>query len=139
MAETYSYNPGNLTTPGVDLMRFELGDTFVAGGMSTCALCDEEYAAIITKHPDAWNNAKYACVSAILNKLAFQNDYSAAGMSLSLSQRFSQWQQIKQEMAKLLSTNVPVVDFKDAAGNTTNDLHYFTLGMHDIMPGMEGD
>ena len=102
MAETYSYDPSKLADPGVDLMRLELGDTFAAGGKDTCALCDEEYAAIISKHPESWNNAKYACVSAIVNKLAFQNDYSAGGMSMSLSQRFNQWQQLKQEMTKTI-------------------------------------
>lgn len=140
MAETYSYDPSKLADPGVDLMRLELGDTFIAGGKDTCALCDEEYAAIISKHPESWNNAKYACVSAIVNKLAFQNDYSAGGMSMSLSQRFKQWQQLKQEMTKTMAAGVPVVDFKNAAGiQSPSELHYFTFGMHDILPGQEGD
>ena len=39
---TYSYDPSNLKENGVDLMRFELGDTMVDGKEKTCALCDEE-------------------------------------------------------------------------------------------------
>ena len=35
---TYTYEPGNITTAGLDLMRFELGDTMVEGGADTCAL-----------------------------------------------------------------------------------------------------
>lgn len=38
---TYTYEPGNITTAGLDLMRFELGDTMVEGGADTCALTDE--------------------------------------------------------------------------------------------------
>ncbi|MBC3798033.1 hypothetical protein [Acetobacterium tundrae] len=138
MAITYTYDPGKLDVEGMDLMRLEIGDTFVDGGKKTCALCDEEYSAIISKHPDNWNNAKYACVCAIVNKLAFQNDYSSGGMSLSLSQRFTQWQELKKEMAAAYGGTVPVVAFNDNVGNATDSLHYFSFGMHDIMPGEEG-
>jgi hypothetical protein len=138
MAEiTYTYDPSKLADHGSDRMRFDLGDTFTDGGKKTCALCDQEYAAIISIHPDSWNNAKYACVSSIVNKLAFQNDYSAGGMSLSLSQRFKQWQELKKELSKSLSVSVPAV-VKMPAGNNLTDQHYFNLGMHDILPGEEG-
>ncbi len=138
MAEiTYTYDPSKLNDQGLDLMRFEIGDTFVDGGKKTCALCDQEYEAIIAKNPDSWNNAKYACVCAIVNKLAYQSDYSAGGMSLSLSQRFKQWQELKREMAKQLSSSVPVVDFGNIDGSVEN-LHYFKLGMHDNATGTDG-
>lgn len=44
---TYTYEPGNITTAGLDLMRFELGDTMVEGGADTCALTDEEISAAL--------------------------------------------------------------------------------------------
>lgn len=137
MAETYSYDPSKLAEQGLDRMRFDLGDTFTDGGKKTCALCDQEYAAIISIHPDSFNNAKYACVSAIVNKLAFQNDYSAGGMSLSLSQRFKQWQELKKELSKSVSAGVPT-GVLAATGNNLTGPHYFDLGMHDILPGEEG-
>ena len=46
---TYTYEPGNITTAGLDLMRFELGDTMVEGGADTCALTDEEISAALKK------------------------------------------------------------------------------------------
>ena len=46
---TYTYEPGNTTTAGLDLMRFELGDTMVEGGVDTCALTDEEISAALKK------------------------------------------------------------------------------------------
>lgn len=44
---TYTYEPGNITTAGLDLMRFELGDTMVEGGADTCALTDEPLSGLI--------------------------------------------------------------------------------------------
>ena len=47
MKKTYSYDPVKIGSPGVDRMRFEIGDTMVEGEQETCALSDEEYKAII--------------------------------------------------------------------------------------------
>lgn len=44
---TYSYNPSNLGEHGLDRMRFELGDTFVAEPEKTAYLSDEEISAVI--------------------------------------------------------------------------------------------
>ena len=44
---SYTYNPDNIRRIGVDKMRFELGDTVVELGATTCALCDEEYHAVL--------------------------------------------------------------------------------------------
>ena len=55
---TYTYEPGNITTAGLDLMRFELGDTMVEGGADTCALTDEEISAALKKYPKKWKRAK---------------------------------------------------------------------------------
>ena len=45
--KTYTYNPEKIGEPGVDRMRFEIGDTMVEGEQETSALCNEEYEAII--------------------------------------------------------------------------------------------
>lgn len=47
MPGTYQYEPGNIAEYGKDRMRFELGDVMVEGKEKTCALCDEEYNAVI--------------------------------------------------------------------------------------------
>ena len=57
MAGTYTYDPSQISG-GVNRMRFELGDTIVEGGKATAALCDEEYAQMISEHPTNWKRAK---------------------------------------------------------------------------------
>lgn len=47
MPGTYQYEPENIAKYGKDRMRFELGDVMVEGKEKTCALCDEEYNAVI--------------------------------------------------------------------------------------------
>lgn len=47
MPGTYQYEPGNIAKYGKDRMRFELGDVMVEGKEKTCALCDEEYNAVL--------------------------------------------------------------------------------------------
>lgn len=47
MPGTYQYEPGNIAEYGKDRMRFELGDVMVEGKEKTCALCDEEYNAVL--------------------------------------------------------------------------------------------
>ena len=44
---TYTYDPAEIATESVSKARFELGDTAVEGGASTCFLADEEIQAII--------------------------------------------------------------------------------------------
>ena len=44
---TYSYNPAQIYDDGLNQMRFELQDNIIEGEGVTCALCDEEYMAII--------------------------------------------------------------------------------------------
>ena len=43
----YTYEPGRLKEPGMDRMRFELGDVMVEGGSETTALTDEEIQAAL--------------------------------------------------------------------------------------------
>lgn len=101
----YSYDPTKITEGGVDQMRFELGDTVVDMEDKTCALCDEEYRAIIAKYGSSWKRAKYECLKAICMKLSFEVDTSVGGLSYSLSQRYERWKemlgQAKKELAAI--------------------------------------
>lgn len=74
MPGTYQYEPGNIAEYGKDRMRFELGDVMVEGKEKTCALCDEEYNAVIPeKVPTArqWKKAKLRCLESIMRKFAY--------------------------------------------------------------------
>ena len=69
---TYTYDPGNIITAGLDLMRFELGDTMVEGGADTCALTDEEISAALKKYPKKWKRAKLMLLESICRRFAFE-------------------------------------------------------------------
>lgn len=129
----YSYDPSKICGEGVDRMRFELGDTCVEGKERTCALCDEEYAAVIGAKT-SWKRAKYKCLEAIAAKMAYEVDYSVSEMSTSMSQRYERWRQMYLEMKSELKCS----DF--GTGWTSQGFplrseqegsHYFTFGMHD--------
>ena len=137
----YSYDPSKICDEGVDRMRFELGDTCVDGGYRTCALCDEEYAAVIGTKAN-WKRAKYKCLEAIAAKMAYEVDYSVSEMSMSMSQRYERWRQMYLEMKSELKCS----DF--ATGGTSSSLpfslgqsgsHYFTFGMHDNPKAWTGE
>lgn len=82
---TYTYEPGNITTAGLDLMRFELGDTMVEGGADTCALTDEEISAALEKYPKKWKRAKLMLLESICRRFAFEVDTKEGPLSFSLS------------------------------------------------------
>lgn len=109
----WTYNPLNLAAPSVDKMRFELGDTAVEMGAVTCALCDEEYAAMLGQYPN-WQRAKLACLRAIVMKLSYEVDTQADGLSYALSQRFPRWKAMLDEEEKKMSslTAVPRIQEK---------------------------
>ena len=99
----YSYDPTKITEGGVDQMRFELGDTVVDMEDKTCALCDEEYRAIIAKYGSSWKRAKYECLKAICMKLSFEVDTSVGGLSYSLSERYERFSKMKDQAKKELA------------------------------------
>ena len=65
---TYSYDPSKTDRKGMDKMRLELGDTTLAPGELTAALCDEEYNAIISQH-SSWKKAKLKCLQQLQHPL----------------------------------------------------------------------
>lgn len=89
---TYSYDPSNLEENGVDLMRFELGDTMVDGKEKTCALCDEEYQAIISRNKK-WKKAKLACIESIFRRFSYEPDTTTGPLHYAFGDRAKLWQE----------------------------------------------
>lgn len=99
---TYTYNPSKITDGGIDQMRFELGDTVVDMDGITSPLCDEEYAAILSKYGKNWRMAKYKCLEAICMKLSYEVNTSVAGLSYSLSERYNRFKVMLDDAKKEL-------------------------------------
>lgn len=121
MAATYTYSPANLRDAdgklvyGLDLMRFELGDTMVEGGQDTCALCDEEYLAMIPpKIPTerTWKNAKLKCLESIVHRMAFEPDTKDGPVTWYFGARAKLWkdmyEQLKKELASTAASAAPI-------------------------------
>lgn len=129
-ATTYDYDPSKIQEGGKDQMRFELGDTAIEGGRETCALSDEEYAAILKAHGKrGFSYAKYKCLEAIMMRMAYEADYSADGLSLSLSRRYDRWKELwsqAQKQYQFIAANPAALGDGRLDGG-----HYFRLGMND--------
>ena len=104
--KTYTYDPSNIREYNLDRMRFELGDVMTEGGEDTCALCDEEYEALI---PDAvytkrqWKKTKLACLESIFRRFSYEPDTKVGPLSLSLGDRAKTWKQMYDDLKKELS------------------------------------
>lgn len=128
----YTYDPTKMADGGKDQMRFELQDTAVEGGAETCVLSDEEYTALIDKvqaDGRGFRYAKYQCLEAICMKLSYEVDFSADGLSMSLSQRYDRW----LAMWKRMQAEFQQITANPAAlGKGSPDGgHYFYAGMND--------
>ncbi len=125
MQRSYTYNPAKLGEKGKDRMRFELGDTMVEGEAQTCALSDEEYAAILDIYQDKWRRAKLALIESILRRFSYEVDTRVGPLSLSLSQRLEVWKAMYQELKKeCAGACVPSSKLMAIDGE-----HYFYAGM----------
>lgn len=131
MAKTYTYDPLKINDNGINQMRFELGDTMTEGGEETCPLCDEEYTLILREmkqNQKNWKYAKMKCLKAIVMKLAYEVNYTADGLHISLNERYKRWKEILDKMEK--SHQIPVST--TPIGNKVRDKgHYFYLGMQN--------
>ncbi len=99
--KSYNYDPSKVTDKGMDQMRFELGDTMIEGKEVTCALCDEEYTAIIpeTVHTTRqWKKAKLACIESIFRRFAYEVDTKDGNLTLSLGDRAELWKKMYDEL-----------------------------------------
>lgn len=131
MIRTYSYDPSLITDQGKDQMRFELGDTETEDQELTCALCDEEYDAIIAKYGESWRRARLKCLEAICMKLSFEVDTSVGGLSYSLSARAERWQKMleaEKKKAALVATPI-LCPSVNGIGGPEDGGHYFYADM----------
>lgn len=123
---SYSYTPSGIDKDGKDRMRFELGDTQIDGGSDTCALCDEEYEALIA-NAKSWRDAKKACLKAIVARFAMMVDFHAGGMVIEFSRRYDRYKAMLDKLEKegqYISVNPASLGDSCADGG-----HYFRLGM----------
>lgn len=131
----YTYDPSLILEEDHNQMRFELGDCEVDGGRETCALCDEEYTAMILKaklEGKSWKWAKYYCLKAIKMKYSHEVDTSIGGMSLSLSQRYERWSAMCDKIEKELKTGsmtASVIRNLGGVGGNLDNGHYFHYDM----------
>ena len=104
MAGNYSYDPKKLEEKGMDLMRFELGDTMVEGKSETCALADEEYNAILKMNKN-WKRAKLACIESIFRRFSYEPDTTTGPLSFKFGDRAKLWQDEYEKLKAGLSKN----------------------------------
>lgn len=105
---TYSYDPGKLMSAGIDLMRFELGDTTLAPGELTAALCDQEYAAALERYPD-WQKAKLCCLRAIVMRFSHQVTMSVdGGLRYDFGDRVRVWRAMLKEAERQAGGALPL-------------------------------
>lgn len=113
MPGTYQYEPGNIAKYGKDRMRFELGDVMVEGKEKTCALCDEEYNAVLPeKIPTTrqWKKAKLRCLESIMRKFAFEPYTKVGPLSLSMGERAKLWKEMYEDLKKDLKASAASVE-----------------------------
>lgn len=121
----YTYDAGRITDNGKDRMRFELGDTMVEGGAETCALTDEEYAAILNLYPRKWRKAKLELLKSILHRFAYEVDTTVGPLSLQLRGRFDAWKALYDELAAQVSS----MGMPNLPPQIRNTPAYFHAGM----------
>ena len=131
MARSYNYDPGKIQDNGKDRMRFELGDTMVEGGSDTCALCDEEYEAMIAMY-SRWKRAKLHCLESIFRRFQYEPDTDTGPLELKLGDRAKKWKddydKLKKELDEEVNTGIPDYGVDDK-GNKKPP--YFHTGMQE--------
>lgn len=137
--QTYTYDPSNLAENGKDKMRFQLGDTQVAGGASTAFLSDQEIVAVIDNFKPNWKKAKIALIEGVCNRLAFETDWSNDGTSFSLNQRAERWRKMLEEAKKELTSPIPIPGSIKDSMQSGDGGHYFYAGMQQSPYTDKGD
>lgn len=132
MKKTYSYDPVKIGSPGVDRMRFEIGDTMVEGEQETCALSDEEYKAIIEAEK-TWKRAKLAVLESIMHRFGMEVNTTVGPLKLEMQDRAEFWRkQYEQLKAECAAGTIPT-NGKPSPESGNDGGHYFYGGMHDNM------
>lgn len=124
---TYTYDPTKIGERGKDRMRFELGDTEVAGEGQAAALSDEEYEAVIASNPGKWRRAKLALIESVMRRFSYEVDEKVGPLSLSLRQRYEDWKAMYDQLkAEIAGVSVPCANPAAISGD-----HYFYEGIHN--------
>lgn len=129
---TYTYDPAEIATESVSKARFELGDTAVEGGASTCFLADEEIQAIIgDPNTRRWSRKLFKLADAVCMKLSFETNWSNDGTSFSLGQRADRWKALRDELKKAadIEASLPTSGAVSDSVQSADGGHYFHRGM----------
>lgn len=126
---TYTYEPGNVISPGKDRMRFELGDTMTEGGADTTALTDEEILAALTIYPKSWKRAKLMLLESLCRRFAYEADTKTGPLSLSLGERAKRWKEDYQALKKEVSAE-SISGLSIGRNGVDIKPPYFYAGMH---------
>ena len=128
MASTYSYDASKIYDKSVNQMRFELQDNIIEGEGLTCALCDEEYKAII-EHEKTWQRAKVKCLKAIVMKFAYEVNTNTDGLSYSLAERYPRWMEMYDSEKRKAIMPMPVCN-PASLGKKPGKPPYFYEDLH---------
>lgn len=129
---TYTYDPAEIATESVSRIRFELGDTAVEGGASTCFLSDEEIQAIIDDQKTVrWTRKLYWLANAVFMRLSYETNWSNDGTSFSLGQRADRWKALRDELKKAadMEASLPTSGAVSDSVQSADGGHYFHRGM----------
>lgn len=128
MAEkSYTYDGSMIADAGLNQMRFELGDVLVEEADKTAYLTDEEITAMINAYPEKWKRAKLELVKSLLYRFAPEVDTQSGPVSWSLSQRYSQWKALYED----LKGSAEASEMAPIGPGGRFRPPYFREGMHD--------
>lgn len=130
MRQSYTYDPTQLGDKGLNQMRFEIGDTMVEGEKETCALCDEEYTAIIAT-ARSWKKAKLKILESIMRRFGMEVNTTVGPLKLEMQARAEFWRkQYEQLKAECGADTMPTMGTPSVETGKDGG-HYFYGGMHD--------
>ena len=89
---TFSYNPNQINDGGLNRLRFELGDVFVAEPEKTAYLCDEEYLSAL--EAGSFKRAKFRLVETLLRRFSYEVDTKVADAEWKLHERIAEWKDL---------------------------------------------
>ena len=144
----YTYTPSNVATYSPDRMRFELGDTMVEGGVETCALCDEEYSAVLSGLPSSpsarqWKKHKLRCLEAIMRKFAYEPNTKVGPADFKFGDRAKLWKQMYDDLKSELGTTaasasaISVLAQNPATSEITPPYFYNGMMSHEEAEGTD--
>ena len=130
---SYTYDPAQIFDNGINQLRFELGDTVIAQGAGSCALCDEEYISCVAYgvvNKLRWNAVKLIVLHAIMMKFSYEVDTSTEGMSFALSDRYPRWKALYDSLKAKAVIEDAAVNLNSIFTRLAGDGgHYFYAGM----------